>query len=155
MARPLMMSGRGEVLRPAPALPSLKLILINPRKPLETARVFAALKERTGIGHVPRLGGLETTSDMEALLFDTHNDLEEPARAMVPEIALIVRALEYAPSCRLARMSGSGPTCFGLFDWRNGALFAAEAIATKYPNWWVRVTRIAAPDIGAPHWSAG
>lgn len=154
MARPLFMSGRGEVVRPAPPLPSLKLILINPRKPLETAQVFARLTNRTGLGHMPPAKGLETTSDLEALMFGTNNDLQTPAAALIPEIALIVRALEYAPSCRMARMSGSGPTCFGLFDWRNGALFAAEAIATKYPNWWVRVTRIAAPDIGAPHWMA-
>lgn len=154
MARPLWMSGRGEVVCPVPALPSLKLILINPRLPLETPQVFARLGNRTGLGAAPRAGSLATTSDLETFLFDTHNDLQAPAAALVPEIALIVRALQYSPSCRVARMSGSGPTCFGLFDWRNGALFAAEAIATKYPNWWVRVTRIASPDIGAPHWMA-
>jgi 4-diphosphocytidyl-2-C-methyl-D-erythritol kinase len=158
LSRPLWMSGRGEVVRAAPALPPLKLILINPGVAVETAQVFAALgeraDERTGLGGKPHPRGLDTPYDVEAYLFGTRNDLQAPAMARAPEIARILDLLELSPSCRLARMSGSGATCFGIFDWRNGALFAAEEIALAHPAWWVRVTRIAGPDIGAPHWSA-
>ena len=59
-------------------------------------------------------------------------------------------ALDREPGCVLAQMSGSGATCFGLFEQQQFALGAAERIAQDHPDWWVRVTRIAAPDIGAP-----
>ena len=154
MSRPLWMSGRGEVVRPAPALSQLKLILINPGVALGTADVFARLRERTGMGGAPPPQTLETPHDLEAYLFDTKNDLQAPAIELVPAIGGILGALDLASSCQLARMSGSGPTCFGLFDWPNGALFTAEETALAHPDWWVRVTRIAGPDIGAPHWAA-
>jgi 4-diphosphocytidyl-2-C-methyl-D-erythritol kinase len=154
LSRPLWMSGRGEVVKPAPPLPAMKLILVNPGVPVATADVFAALGARTGLGGTPHPRGLDTPYDVEAYLFETTNDLQAPAITIVPEIARALDLLERAPSCRLARMSGSGATCFGLFDWRNGALFAAEQIALAHPTWWVRVTRVAAIDIGAPHWSA-
>ena len=54
----------------------------------------------------------------------------------------------------MAQMSGSGATCFALFDGRHFALGAAERIAIEHPTWWVRATRIAGPDVGAPHWTA-
>ena len=155
LSRPLWMSGRGEHrIRPASPLPSLKLILVNPGVPLRTADVFTTLSARSGLGGAPPPRGLETSHDLEAYLFDTRNDLEAPATAHAAGDRARAATPSDASSCRLARMSGSGATCFGLFDWRNGALFAAEEIALGHPKWWVRVTRIAAIDIGAPHWSA-
>jgi len=62
----------------------------------------------------------------------------------------VLSALDREPGCVLAQMSGSGATCFGLFDQQQFAIGAAERIAQDHPEWWVKLTRIAAPDIGAP-----
>ena len=87
-----------------------------------------------------------------AYLADAGNDLEAPASHFAPVIEDVLAALGHEPACVLAQMSGSGATCFGLFDGPVYAAGAAERIAQEHRHWWVRATRIAAPDIGAPQW---
>jgi 4-diphosphocytidyl-2-C-methyl-D-erythritol kinase len=70
-----------------------------------------------------------------------------------PVIEDVLSALGHEPACVLAQMSGSGATCFGLFDGPVYAAGAAERIAQEHPHWWVKSTRIAAPDIGTPQWT--
>ena len=74
------------------------------------------------------------------------NDLERPATALLPVIADIKAALVAQPGCRLAALSGSGPTCFGIFSDDAAASHAAAALAAAHPQWWIVATRLAGND---------
>lgn len=131
---PSMMSGIGEIVAPAPALPNLGLVLVNPGVAVSTPAVFRA---RSGGFSWPAAfpaAGWTTTASLAASLRDTTNDLEAPARALVPAIGRALDSLAAAPGCLLARMSGSGATCFGIFASPEDAAVAAPTIGT--PNWW-------------------
>jgi 4-diphosphocytidyl-2-C-methyl-D-erythritol kinase len=149
------MEGRGERVERVHVLPTLAVLLVNPGIAVPTGAVFGKLGRRTGIGMAekPRQP-LETLWDVDAYLDGTQNDLEGPSLQAAPAITEVLDALEDEDGCVIARMSGSGATCFGLFDGRHLALRAAENLAVEHPTWWVRATRIAPPDIGAPHWLA-
>lgn len=152
LSRPVWMDGRGEILTPV-SVPPLNMLLINPGVAVPTGQVFDALQSRSGLGAVARLPDEpQTLWDISAYLEDARNDLERPAIAIAPVINDVLTALETANGCVLARMSGSGATCFGLFEGRNFALRAAAAIEREHPDWWLSVTQIAEPDIGAPEW---
>jgi 4-diphosphocytidyl-2-C-methyl-D-erythritol kinase len=153
LSRPCWMEGRGEHVTRTSALPPLALVLVNPGVMVPTASVFAELNARAGLGRMePPPDTIESLWDVVAYLDDSENDLEAPACRLQPAIADALVALDIEPGCVLAQMSGSGATCFGLFDGRHLALGAAERIAHEHPDWWVRATRIAGLDIGAPHW---
>ena len=132
--------GIGEDVTPAPALPAAGLVLVNPGVPLATPRVFAA---RSGDYSGPERFAEppETAADLAALLGQRRNDLTVAAVGLCPPIGGVLAALEAAPGCRLARMSGSGATCFGLFDDLDAARHGAAAVAR--PGWWVAPTRLA------------
>jgi 4-diphosphocytidyl-2-C-methyl-D-erythritol kinase len=87
-------------------------------------------------------GGWEQSAALLRALACDRNDLEGPAVALQPIIADVLNELRALPGCRLARMSGSGATCFGLFDSGRAAATAARAVRTKYPDWWVRATTL-------------
>ncbi len=134
-ARPALMSGTGEVLAPAPRLPAAGLVLVNPGVAVSTPAVFRA---RAGGFSAPARfpdAGWETAEDLADSLAATRNDLEQPARALAPVIGDVLAALAAAPGCLLARMSGSGATCFGLFASAAAAQVAAEAVRRN--GWWV------------------
>lgn len=136
--QPARMQGIGERIEPC-TLPALDLVLVNPRLPLATAAVFKAL-DRSRCG--PRPSGPAPATAWRA----SRNDLEPAARALLPAIDAALAALAAAPGCTLARMSGSGPTCFGLFPDRSAALAAATALQAARPGWWVVACRsLAAP----------
>jgi 4-diphosphocytidyl-2-C-methyl-D-erythritol kinase len=127
------MSGVGEVLSPAPLIPACGMVLVNPGVALPTAQVFRA---RTGAFSAPaRLPeGWEDCASMADCLARWGNDLEAPAISLCPAIAGVLAALRAVPGCRLARMSGSGATCFALFDTPALAEHAATTLAR--PGWW-------------------
>ena len=153
LSRPALMQSRGERVTKAPPVPALSMVLVNPNVMLSTVDVFARVKDRSGVGHWARPPAkMETLWDVTAYLQDARNDLELPAAALAPVIDKVLDALAASPGCVLAQMSGSGATCFGLFEGRQASLNAAEALAHEHKKWWVRATRIAEPDIGAPHW---
>ena len=131
--RPSRMGGVGERLDAAPGLPQCGLVLVNPGVAVATADVFRA---RRG-GWSPTAKLPHAWSDVAAMASDLRelrNDLEPPAIALQPVIGEVIGALAAAPGCRLARMSGSGATCFGLFD---DPMVAAEAaMRLRRPNWW-------------------
>jgi 4-diphosphocytidyl-2-C-methyl-D-erythritol kinase len=134
-ARPAAMSGVGEVLAAAPALPECWLALVNPGVPLATPAVF---KARTG-GFSQAMPLTEAPADARALaaeLAKRGNDLEAAAMSLAPGIAVALDDLRAAPGCLLARMSGSGATCFGLFASAAEAEGAARAVAARRPGWW-------------------
>jgi len=139
-ARASLVAGIGERLRPAPALPVVSAVLVNPGVALATAAVFAA---REGAFSTPA-PPIEAPADAAALaqaLATRSNDLEAPARRLAPVIDAVLAALAAQPGCLIARMSGSGATCFALFAGPGAAATAAERIAAARPDWWVVATR--------------
>lgn len=142
--RARMMSGAGERLGPPLALPPLFAVLINPGVPVATPAVFRALDLAPGQvlpapAH-PALGSGMTRDGLLAALAGARNDLEAPALGVAPVIADALASLRAADGCRLARMSGSGATVFGIFGDRRQAVRAGRAIAAAHPAWWVRAT---------------
>ena len=140
-SRAAYMAGIGEALSAPPPLPPCGVLLVNAGVPVPTGAVFAA--RRGPFSAADRF--CETPADAAALaslLRTRHNDLEPPARAQVPAIDRVLARLAAAPGCLLARMSGSGGTCFGLFADEAAAADAAGAIARERPGWWVYPTRL-------------
>jgi len=134
---PAFMSGIGEIIDPAPALPTTWLLLVNPGLPLATKAVFGALAGRTSGPFVREdLAGLETPEALAKVLKGCRNDLMAPALESLPAIGAVISALEEAQGCLLACLSGSGPTCFGLFADETAARQAGVAIAAQHPSWW-------------------
>jgi 4-diphosphocytidyl-2-C-methyl-D-erythritol kinase len=141
--RARMMRGVGEILSEPMALPDLPAVLINPGVAVATRDVFAALAAPALSGPPPREEFFTIEADaasLVSLLQARRNDLESPAVALQPVIAEVLQALRAAPGCLLARMSGSGATCFGLFGSVAAAESAAQALAAAQPSWWVRAT---------------
>lgn len=149
--RPRVMHGIGEILSPPIDLPRLPAVLVNPGVAVPTKDVFATLRLKPGTStgaSVPfPLTGKErdavlTRGDLLRTVGEDRNDLEAPAIAMEPIIAEALNDLRALGSCRLARMSGSGATCFGLFDSGRAATAAARALRAKNTNWWIRATTL-------------
>lgn len=132
---PTRMAGIGEQLGPAPALPSCGMVLINPGVAVATPAVFRA---RTGDFSAPAAlpAGWGSVAVMAADLARVRNDLQPPAVALCPVIADVLAALTGTADCLLARMSGSGATCFGLFPDVASAEAASRALARARPRWW-------------------
>ena len=138
--RAALVAGIGESLTGAPALPATYLTLANPGEPLSTARVFAAFGAALGERFsrpAPFAGAPGSASELAAELARRGNDLEAPARSLVPAVGAVLEELAGEPGCLISRMSGSGPTCFGLFADAGEAARAAARIAGRRPEWWV------------------
>jgi len=143
--RSCFMAGTGDQLAPAPGLPALPVVLANPGAALSTAEVFRAF--RGPYGAPARFAApVRTVPALAAILAERRNDLEAAATARAPAVADTLDLLRAQPGCLLARMSGSGATCFALFADDAAAAGAAAAIADQRPAWWVRATRCAASD---------
>jgi 4-diphosphocytidyl-2-C-methyl-D-erythritol kinase len=134
------MSGVGNLLSPPLELPQLAAVLVNPRVAVPTKGVFEKLA-------APRVVLAAKVSEdypppdrtgLVRYLADRGNDLESPAIALQPVVAEVLEALRRLSGCRLARMSGSGATCFALFDNAKAAAAAARALRERKPSWWVR-----------------
>jgi len=132
----VLMSGIGEVFQPVPALPPLWLLLVNPGVAVSTPAVFAAREGAFSKVAEPRLPPIALAAFIDWLAARP-NDLEMPACRLQPVVASVLAALEVLPDCLLARMSGSGATCFGLFENEDDARAAAEAVALQHRDWWV------------------
>ncbi len=140
-SKPALIKGRGEKVEPVSGFPPCGVVLANPRQPLATQAVYAALHAeplRSDPHHAPEK--LDFRGDFEALLayaLPRGNDLEMPAAKLVPEIRGVLVALSALEGVRLARVSGSGPTCFALFATEVEAERAATGLVAAHPNWWV------------------
>lgn len=138
-SRPARMSGIGEIVTPV-AMPSFWMVLVNPGVPVPTGAIFAGLASRDN----PAMRDLPVFDEVETLfrfVAAQRNDLEAPAVAVAPMVAEVLTALGAQPGCAVARMSGSGATCFGLFAGEPAALAAAERISYARPAWWAVATR--------------
>ena len=141
-SRSSWMEGRGERVTAAPALPEMAMVLVNPGVAVPTADVFRALKTRRGTGMPARPARLSSPRELIAFLRTTANDLEAPARALAPAIGEVLAELSRMPGVAFWRMSGSGATCFALFDNESEAEMAATALAHSHADWWVQATRM-------------
>jgi 4-diphosphocytidyl-2-C-methyl-D-erythritol kinase len=138
--RVLRMRGIGEDLSPVPGFPGFGAVLVNPGVSVSTPAVFKALATPTNPA-LPDLPDATGQSDWLDWLDQTRNDLQPAASALVPEIGDVLGVLE-ANGARIARMSGSGATCFGLFEAPAEAQAAAYGIAASHPAWWVQPVRL-------------
>jgi 4-diphosphocytidyl-2-C-methyl-D-erythritol kinase len=143
--RTRLMRGIGEILSNPFKLPPLQGVLVNPGVALATKAVFARWKPPTTPAVPADLTVLTAMSKRDQLvrfLLNQANDLESAAIALAPVVADVLLALSSQPHCELARMSGSGATCFAVFASAADAIKAAEAVHAEYPNWWVRATAL-------------
>jgi 4-diphosphocytidyl-2-C-methyl-D-erythritol kinase len=129
------MRGIGEIIEPnAIDLPG-GIVLVNPRIPTPTSKVFESLNLRCGQSFGAGIGNIH---DIQCW----RNDLTASAVALVPEIADVIGSLNFQPEIVCSRMSGSGATCFGLFESLEHAQIAGASIAEKHPGWWVVATTL-------------
>ncbi|MEM8839055.1 MAG: 4-(cytidine 5'-diphospho)-2-C-methyl-D-erythritol kinase [Pseudomonadota bacterium] len=141
---PVRMRGIGEDLTPLPVLPDLAILLANPRVQVATPAIFKALKTKSNpaLPDFPA-SGFPNASSFSDYLAQCRNDLEPPAVALEPIIKACLTALrEYAPDTLIVRMSGSGATCFALFDGLASAAETASRLAKAYPDWWIKAGTI-------------
>jgi 4-diphosphocytidyl-2-C-methyl-D-erythritol kinase len=134
-ARPVWVGGIGEELEPAASVPAAGIVLANPRRALPTVDVF---RRRSGpFSSAARFDPMPgDAAGLAAALTSRRNDLSEAAVALVPEVGTVLDRLASLPGALLARMSGSGATCFALISDRAAALSAQRLLAEAEPAWW-------------------
>jgi 4-diphosphocytidyl-2-C-methyl-D-erythritol kinase len=142
--RARMMTGVGEKLGPCISLPRVFAVLVNPRVSAPTRQVFAALGLAPGFPRPPcALPSQALFSSSQPLIESLRgypNDLEAGALRIAPAVGPVLERLSQAPEAKLTRMSGSGATCFALFEDRRGAAKVRREIAAEKPEWWVEAT---------------
>jgi 4-diphosphocytidyl-2-C-methyl-D-erythritol kinase len=141
--KPLVMRGSGERLIDA-AAPDIPIVLVNPGVPLETRKVFERF-DQMGANRTFRETDPPDAYELQPFVMQLagyRNDLEPAAVALCSEIGKALAAIKAEKGCMLARMSGSGPTCFGIFDSDVAAAAAARHIASRKRKYWVRATTL-------------
>jgi 4-diphosphocytidyl-2-C-methyl-D-erythritol kinase len=139
--KPQRMKGIGQSLAPVSGLPEFHLVLINPRVEVPTPTVFGGLEEADNAPMATEIPSFANGWDLVAWMHLQRNDLEAPAIAQAPVIRDVILALSRTPGCMLARMSGSGATCFGVYETAEEARAAAAQVGKAEPGWWVRAAR--------------
>jgi len=139
---PKRMRGIGEQLGDVPNLPLLHAVLVNPRVSVSTPAVFKALESRNNPAMPQDIPAFSGMHDFVGWLGAQRNDLQAPACALAPEISDTLAALDADPNCLLARMSGSGATCFGLFESNEAAVAGANRLGMMRPTYWVHAVEL-------------
>ena len=146
--RPVLAEGRGERLSAAPQLPVLDAVLVNPRTPVSTPAVYRKFDEAGRFGDVeppPMPAVFESAAELAGWLARQRNDLEAPAIAVEPQVGAALETLAAERETLLARVSGSGGTCFALCASDIEAEGLAERLEAIAPHWWVRRCRLGGP----------
>jgi 4-diphosphocytidyl-2-C-methyl-D-erythritol kinase len=146
--RPVIAEGRGERLSPAPRLPVLDAVLVNPLVASPTGSVYRAYDDAGAPGGAerpPLPEAFESAEELAGVLAACRNDLEPPAVRLTPAIGDVLETLRGEPETLLARVSGSGATCFALCAGDIEAEGLAERLEQMRPDWWVRRCRLGGP----------
>lgn len=145
---PVLAEGRGERLSPAPGLPIMPAVLVNPRVAAPTGAVYSRFDARGAFGDVappPLPEAFETVEEVAGWLSFMRNDLEAAAVEVAPAIGDVLSALRGEKETLAAQMSGSGATCFALCASDIEAEQLAEGLERLRPDWWVRRCRLGGP----------
>lgn len=139
---PARMQGIGEIVQAAPPLPTLAAVLVNPGVPCSTAAVYRQLKlpDQPRVMHMPH--AFVNAAALVEFLRVHDNMLTAAACAVEPVIATVLSALQKQADCLLARLCGSGPTCFGIFSDTQTAKRAASELAAQFPRGWVQTVTL-------------
>ena len=143
--RAAFMGGVGEDLRPAPVLPRAWVVLVNPGLPVSTPMVFEKRRQMAGDDFSAPAGfnyAPQDAAELAAVLAKRRNDLEAAAVALIPAVGEVLAALNETAGVLLARMSGSGGTCFGIMATAEEAATAALALAGGHSDWWVKAASL-------------
>jgi 4-diphosphocytidyl-2-C-methyl-D-erythritol kinase len=142
--RPRIMRGIGEILSAPLPLPRLHALLVNPGVAVPTKLVFSGWKPSANpirasdtAANFADLPNMQNEEELLRWLASEPSDLETPAIALEPAIAEVLASLRAAAGCRLARMSGSGATCFALFSSAADSASAGKSLRVKFPDWWI------------------
>ncbi len=139
--KPLLMKAIGEKITPIEIVFDLPILLVNPRFHVATPDVFRAYMPPFDVViEMPKQ--FESPEVLLDFLATMHNALQTPAMAIAPQIKVLLDELQLLPNARLARMSGSGATCFALFDTVEACNIAAEIIMAAYPDYWIQAARL-------------
>ncbi|MCV6592887.1 MAG: 4-(cytidine 5'-diphospho)-2-C-methyl-D-erythritol kinase [Silicimonas sp.] len=136
LSRPARAQGIGEKLTFID-LPTLPMLLVNPRVPVPTGPVFQALAQKTNPPMPDAIPSFADGADLIAWLRAQRNDLQAPAQSVAPVIGEVLDILGGVDGCGLARMSGSGATCFALFNTQEEAMAGGHDIQKRFPDWWL------------------
>ena len=141
---PRLVRGIGHDLTIIKKLPTFALVLANPRYPLYTSEVFRCLTPPFPTG---QKWDRRSTLNFYSQLVESRNDLEPVACKLAPVVSRVLAELKNLTNCRLARMSGSGTTCYGLFDDIISAELAAQKLHKRQKNWWVKACAIRSTNV--------
>lgn len=145
---PSFMTGIGETVTPLLQFPKLGLLLVNPRVPVPTGRVFQQLNAGALCGEGSDISSnsslqnktFYSVDDVIDYMNEFGNDLLEPALKVAPKIGTVLSEIEGLEGCLISRLSGSGATCFGLFESTEQVERAGEILKKRYPQWWIEAT---------------
>ncbi|MDA1238460.1 MAG: 4-(cytidine 5'-diphospho)-2-C-methyl-D-erythritol kinase [Proteobacteria bacterium] len=136
--QPLRVQGVGETFQVIPNWPKGgALILVNPRIPLSTSKVFNALLRKDNEPMETKIPFFKNIKSLANFVLKNRNDLQDTSIKLEPEISKVLISIKKTEGCLIARMSGSGATCFGLFETLRGANEAASRLRKDFPNWWI------------------
>lgn len=146
-SRPALITGRGENVKPVAGFPSCGVLLANPGVKLATQDVYAALDAGPLSGSPKKIETLNFAGDFRKLVDYVaagRNNLEVPAMRLAPVVEDVLTALSRLDGARIARLSGSGPTCFALFSTEEEAQCAAASLTREHPDWWIAASSLQA-----------
>ena len=149
-SKPARICGIGDQINLLDDAPQLAILLVNPRVSVPTPSVFAALKKRSNPAMTEMPSDMSNTSAFVGWLAEQRNDLEPAAISQAPIIATVLEQVRQTTGCLLARMSGSGATCFGLYPSLTAAKLAAQQVVEAHSDWWVKPTTLLNGEDAAP-----
>ncbi len=145
---PVLMSGIGDAIAPLRYFPEFHAVLVNPLAvmPRDKTRSIFELYDAPDLTQSARdtidVSVLETKEKAATFILQNGNDLQKPCATIAPVVDEILAAVNTTNQCWLARMSGAGPTCFGLYEDAPSALMAAQNLSRQQPDWWVKVAQL-------------
>ncbi len=138
--KPARIGGRGEKIFSFEGFPKCGILLVNPRVPIPTIDVFKTFQGKySNYVEIPKINDIEALIEF---LSTQKNDLQETSVKIAPVLQVILNILSDEPNCRLARVSGSGATCFGIFNDEHSAALSARAISSRFKEWWLKPTQL-------------